>query len=123
MPNKTTRPKLTLGQAALVRLMDRYLKGLLDPFVSLLEIHSSCIFSKRLARICRSLLLKNNSTARIHLSAPFADSMEKHLTRGFGEGTDKPTTPIELLPAQSNPQNHFSPNCPKQKHGWRKWLR
>src|SRR5579864_8886158 len=36
MPNRTNRPKLTLGQAALVGLIDRYLGGLLDPFVSLL---------------------------------------------------------------------------------------
>ena len=46
MPNRTTRPKLTLGQAALVRLMDGYLKGLLDPFVSLLEIHKLMYFFK-----------------------------------------------------------------------------
>ena len=46
MPNKTTRPKLTLGQATLVGLMDRYLKGLLDPCVSLLEIHKLMYFLK-----------------------------------------------------------------------------
>jgi len=44
MPNRTSRSKMTLGQAVLVKLMDRYLKGLLDPFVSLLEIHKLMYF-------------------------------------------------------------------------------
>ena len=44
MPNRTERPKMTVGQAALIALMDRYLKALLDPFVSLLEIHKLMYF-------------------------------------------------------------------------------
>src|SRR5215469_8998988 len=46
MPNRTARPKITLGQATLVGLMNRYLGGLLDPFVSLLEIHKLMYFLK-----------------------------------------------------------------------------
>ena len=46
MPNRTERPKMTAGQAALVALMDRYLSGLLDPFVSLLEVHKLMYFFK-----------------------------------------------------------------------------
>ena len=38
-------PKMTPGRAALVGLMYRYLEGLLDPFVTLLEIHK-LIFTK-----------------------------------------------------------------------------
>ena len=38
--NRSTKvPKLTQGRAALVGLMDRYLGGLMDPAVSLLEVH------------------------------------------------------------------------------------
>src|SRR5690606_15340189 len=32
-------PRMTPGRAALVELMQRYLSGLLDPFVTLLEVH------------------------------------------------------------------------------------
>jgi O-acetyl-ADP-ribose deacetylase (regulator of RNase III) len=46
MPNRTLRPKMTIGQATLVSLMDRYLKGMLDPVVSLLEIHKLMYFLK-----------------------------------------------------------------------------
>jgi O-acetyl-ADP-ribose deacetylase (regulator of RNase III) len=37
-------PKMTPGRAALIGLMDRYLRGLLDPFVSLLELHKLMYF-------------------------------------------------------------------------------
>ena len=44
MPNRFERPSITLGQAALISLMDRYLKGLLDPLISLLEVHKLMYF-------------------------------------------------------------------------------
>ena len=37
-------PKMTPGRAALVGLMDRYLDALLDPFVTLLEVHKLMYF-------------------------------------------------------------------------------
>lgn len=43
-PNPTERPRMTVGQAALIVLTDWYLKGLLDPFVSLLEFPKMLYF-------------------------------------------------------------------------------
>ena len=78
--------------------MDRYLKGLLDPFVSLLEIHKLMYFLKAAGETF-DLPLKKASTDRIlPTCGTVLIRMEKHLTRGFGEGSDKPTTPVELLP-------------------------
>ena len=37
-------PNMTAGRAALVGLVDRYLAGLLDPFVTLLEVHKLMYF-------------------------------------------------------------------------------
>lgn len=98
MPNRTERPKMTLGQAALIALMDRYLKGLLDPFVSLLEIHKLMYF-----------LQEAGQNLRLQYEAkpygPYAKNLrqvlirlEKHYTLGYGDGKDVPTRPIELLP-------------------------
>ncbi len=116
MPNKTTRPKLTLGQAALVGLMDRYLKGLLDPFVSLLEIHKLMYFFKASGEDLPKLTFEKQ------LYGPYSPvlrhlliRMEKHLTRGFGEGTDKPTTPIELLPGAVESAEAFLDKLPETK--------
>lgn len=116
MPNRTTRPKLTLGQAALVGLMDRYLKGLLDPFVSLLEIHKLMYFLKAAGEQLPKLTFEKS------LYGPYSPDlrhalirMEKHLTRGFGEGNDKPTTPIELLPGAVEAAEAFLTNLPDTK--------
>ncbi len=116
MPNRTTRPKLTLGQAALVGLMDRYLKGLLDPFVSLLEIHKLMYFLKAAGEYLPRLTFEKS------LYGPYSPDlrhglirMEKHLTRGFGEGSDKPSTPVELLPGAIEAAEAFLSNLPETK--------
>jgi O-acetyl-ADP-ribose deacetylase (regulator of RNase III) len=99
MPNKTKKPQMTLGQATLVSLMDRYLRGMLDPFVSLLEVHKLMYFLKA----------AGEPLPRLHFTkgayGPYSKDirhglirMENHLTRGYGQGSDDPLTPIELLP-------------------------
>ncbi len=116
MPNRTTRPKLTLGQAALVGLMDRYLKGLLDPFVSLLEVHKLMYFLKASGEPLPKLTFEKG------LYGPYSRDlrhglirMENHLTRGFGEGEDKPTTPLEVLPGAVELADGFLANLPETK--------
>jgi O-acetyl-ADP-ribose deacetylase (regulator of RNase III) len=37
-------PTMTAGRAALIGLMDRYIAGLLDPFITLLEVHKLMYF-------------------------------------------------------------------------------
>ena len=39
-------PKMTPGRAALVGLVRRYMSGLMDPFVSLLEVHKLMYFAQ-----------------------------------------------------------------------------
>jgi O-acetyl-ADP-ribose deacetylase (regulator of RNase III) len=116
MPNRTTRPRLTLGQAALVGLMDRYLKGLLDPVVSLLEIHKLMYFLKATGENLPRLRFQEGTYG------PYSPDlrhglirMEKHLTRGFGEGSDKPTTPVELLPGAVEAADAFLAKLPDTK--------
>lgn len=43
-PQSTMKPKMTAGRAALVMLMSRYLEALLDPDISLLEVHKLLYF-------------------------------------------------------------------------------
>ncbi len=98
MPVRTERPKMTMGQAAMIILMDRYLKGLLDPFISLLEIHKLLYFLQEAGQPLRL----NFEAKRF---GPYATNlrqvlirMEKHYTQGYGDGKDSPTQPIEVLP-------------------------
>ena len=44
---KVTRPTMTAGRAALLGLMHRYLIGLAQPFVTLLEVHKLLYFMQK----------------------------------------------------------------------------
>lgn len=98
MPNRTEKPKMTEGQAALVSLMDRYLKGLLDPVVTLLEVHKLMYFLQAAGQPLRLVFEAKQR-------GPFATNlrhvlirMESHYTSGYGDGQDSPDLPIDLLP-------------------------
>lgn len=96
MPIHTDKPKMTEGRAALLALMDRYLQGLLDPFVSLLEIHKLMYFMQEAGQ---DLKLKFEP----NLFGPYALNLrhvliklEGHYLLGYGDGEDTPTKPIEI---------------------------
>ncbi|HTQ59622.1 MAG TPA: macro domain-containing protein [Candidatus Solibacter sp.] len=91
-------PKMTLGRAVLIELMVRYLLAVLDPFVSLLEIHKLMYFMQEAGQPLR---LKYEKA----LYGPYAKNLrhvlnviEGHFITGYGDAEDKPELPIELLP-------------------------
>ena len=98
MPNRTERPKMTVGQAALIALMDRYLKGLLDPFVSLLEIHKLMYFLQAAGQPLRLQYEAKDFGPYAKNLRQVLIRLEKHYTQGYGDGKDNPTKTIELLP-------------------------
>ena len=107
MPNRTERPKMTVGRAALIALMDRYLRGLLDPFVTLLEVHKLMYFLQE-----AGLDLRLEYEAKPY--GPYARNLrqvlirlEQHFMRGYGDGKDAPKRPIELLPGAVEEANAF----------------
>lgn len=90
---------MTPGGAALVGLMDRYLAGLLDPFVTLLEVHKLMYFMQEAGEPLELRLTKARS-------GPYAENLrhvlreiEGSLVAGHGDGGDQPEKPLELLPA------------------------
>lgn len=97
MPNRTRKRPLTSGQAALVMLIERYLQGMLDPIVSLLEVHKLMYFLQESGEP-----LKLKYTKAIY--GPYAQNLrhvltrlEKHYTTGYGAGEDTPTKTISLV--------------------------
>ncbi len=98
MPNRTQRPKMTLGRAALIALMDRYLKGLLDPFVSLLEIHKLMYFLQAAGQPLRLQYEAKDFGPYAKNLRQVLIRLEKHYTQGYGDGKDNPTKTIDLLP-------------------------
>jgi hypothetical protein len=71
-------PTMTAGRAALVELMNRYLGGLLDPFVTLLEVHKLMYFMQEAGE---PLQLKYQKAPY----GPYAENLrhELHAIEGF----------------------------------------
>ena len=101
-PSRTTRgrkvPAMTPGRAALVGLMDRYLSGLLDPFISLLEVHKLMYFMQEAGEPLSLRLAKGPY-------GPFAENLrhvlieiDGYYVSGYGTGGDTPDKILELVP-------------------------
>ena len=91
-------PQMTAGRAALVSLMNRYLCGLLDPFVTLLEVHKLMYFMQLAGE---PLQLKYRKAPY----GPYAENLrhvlhavEGHLVFGYADGGDAPNKRLKLVP-------------------------
>lgn len=91
-------PNMTAGRAALVVLMHRYLAGLMDPFVTLIEVQKLMYFMQAAGAPLRLNYKK-------HHYGPYADNLrhvltkiEGHLVSGYHDGGDAPDKQLELVP-------------------------
>ncbi len=91
-------PAMTSGRAALVVLTHRYLNGLMDPFVTLLELHKLMYFMQEAGEP-----LRLNYTKALY--GPYAENLrhvmrtiEGHLLTGYSDGGDAPEKRLELVP-------------------------
>ncbi|MCY4300557.1 MAG: macro domain-containing protein [Aestuariivita sp.] len=98
MTRTTEPPKMTTGRAILVALTHRYLSGLLDPFVTLIEVQKLMYFMQEAGEPLRLNYQK-------HYYGPYADNLrhvlnmiEGHFIVGYADGGDDPRKHIELVP-------------------------
>ncbi|MEZ4463988.1 MAG: macro domain-containing protein [bacterium] len=94
----TEVPKMTPGRAALVVLMHRYLAGLMDPFVSLLEVHKLMYFLQVAGERLRLTYKKGPYGPYAENLRHVLRAVEGHLIVGYGDGGDQPHKPLELVP-------------------------
>ena len=107
-PNRSTAvPKMTAGRAALVSLMSQYLGGLLDPTVSLLEVHKMMYF---LQQAGEPLKLKYVQAPY----GPYAENLrhvlrdiEGHLVSGYAHGGDAPNKQLAIVPGAAAEAEKF----------------
>lgn len=91
-------PKITPGRAVLVGLVDRYLAGLMDPFVSLLEIHKLMYFAQEAGEPLRLRYVKGPYGPYAENLRHVLAAVEGYLLSGYGDGGDAPDKPLELVP-------------------------
>jgi len=106
---RQTAPNMTPGRAALVGLMYRYLGGLLDPFVTLLEVHKLMYFMKASGEdsLDRLRVVKGHY-------GPFAENLthvlreiEGYFVSGYRDGGDAPDRHLELVPGAVRDAEEF----------------
>lgn len=91
-------PKITPGRAALVELMHRYLDGLLDPFVTLLEVHKLMYFMQEAGEPLRLKYQKATYGPYAENLRHVLNDIEGHLISGYADGGDAPDKPLQLVP-------------------------
>jgi O-acetyl-ADP-ribose deacetylase (regulator of RNase III) len=96
MAKEMKAPKMTIARATLLGLMRRYLAAVMDPSVTLLEIHKLMYFMQESGE---TLKLKYSKG----LYGPYAENLrhvlsaiEGHFISGYGDAEDNPGKQIEL---------------------------
>lgn len=106
-------PKMTPGRAAMVELMRRYLDGLLDPFVTLLEIQKLMYFMQVAGQDMRCSYVKGPYGPYASEIGKALNHTEGHLTSGYADGGDDPTKQIELVPGAVDDAKRFLKDQPE----------
>ena len=103
----TDVPVMTAGRAVLVGLLDRYIRGLLDPFITLLEVHKLMYFMQ----VAGEPLQLNYKKA---IYGPYAENLrhvlnaiEGHLVAGYQDGEDDPDKQLNLVSGALEDANEF----------------
>lgn len=91
-------PNMTAGRAALIGLMNRYLLGLMDPFVSLLEVHKLMYFVQEAGEPLKLRYRKATYGPYAENLRHVLNAIEGHFITGYADGGDKPTKQLELVP-------------------------
>ncbi len=91
-------PKMTPGRAALVKLLSRYLGGLLDPFVTLLEVHKLMYFMQAAGEPLRLKYVRGPYGPYAENLRHVLNAIEGHLVSGYADGGDAPDKQLELVP-------------------------
>lgn len=108
-------PNMTAGRATLVVLMDRYLRGLLDPFVTLLEVHKLMYFMQEAGENLRLEFAKAPY-------GPYAGNLrhvlrrvEGHFISGYADGGDAPHKELTLVPGALQDARNFLESEPETR--------
>ena len=100
-------PDMTAGRAALVGLMSRYLAGLLDPSLTLLEIHKLMYFMQEAGEPLRLRYVAAPY-------GPYADNLrhvlkqiDGYFVSGYADNGDAPDKELSLVPGSTDDADKF----------------
>lgn len=106
------RPNMTVGRAALLGLMQRYLSAAMDPIVSLLEIHKLMYFMQEAGEGLRLRYQKAPYGPYAENLRHLLSRIEGHFISGYGDAEDRPDKQVELVPEASKQAEGFLADHP-----------
>jgi hypothetical protein len=103
---------MTPGRAALVGLMHRYLGGLMDPFVTLFEVHKLLYFIQEAGEPLRLRYVQGPYGPYAENLGRVLTRIEGHLVTGYADGGDDPEQQLELVPGAVEEAKHYLDDHP-----------
>ena len=115
-PNRSTdMPKLTKERASLVSLIHQYIVGLLDPFITLLEVHKLMYFMQAAGEPLKLQFQKGHYGPYAENLRHVLKTIEGHLVSGYRDDGDSPSRQLELVPSAVDDATAFLEVHPKTK--------
>ncbi len=98
MKNRTQRPRMTKARAAVLALIKRYLVPGFDYPVSLLEVQKLIYLLKAAGEdFSKVKFVRHHYGPYADVLRRVLDNMEGHFISGYGDGQNRPETPISLI--------------------------
>lgn len=91
-------PSMTAGRAVLIELINRYLTGLLDPFVTLLEVHKLMYFMQEAGEPLQLKYQKGPYGPYAENLRHVLNAIEGYFVSGYADGGDSPFKQLKLVP-------------------------
>lgn len=91
-------PKMTPGRASLVTLMHRYLQGLMDPFVTLIEVQKLMYFMQEAGQPLRLNYVKHHYGPYAQNLSHVLHKVEGYFVSGYQDGGDQPDKELTIVP-------------------------
>jgi len=105
-----TPPKMTAGRAALIGLMRLYLSGLLDPFVTLLEVHKLMYFMQEAGEPLKLRYVKAPYGPYAENLPHVLRAIDGYFVAGYGDGGEAPGKALSLVPGAVEEAESFLAN-------------
>ncbi|BAC91312.1 type II toxin-antitoxin system antitoxin DNA ADP-ribosyl glycohydrolase DarG [Gloeobacter violaceus] len=115
MPKSNKKPSMSPGKAVLLGLMDRYLAALMDPFVTLLELHKLMYFMQEAGEALRLNYTKGTYGPYAENLRHVLNAIDGHYISGYGDGEDSPTKQIEPNAEAVGMALAFLEECPQTR--------
>lgn len=115
MAKQKETPKMTAGRAVLIELIQRYLKGLLDPSISLLEVHKLLYFMQEAGEPLRLKYQKAHYGPYAQNLRHVLNALEGHFISGYADGGDFPEKELQLVPGAIEEARDFLEKHPSTR--------